>query len=255
MCDISIRESIRWLPEEASEPTSTIVLTTPNRRFVDLRILKSDSSANTSKDHITLPLSRLDWAIAGTSSSSLIPSKEDPGQGIKHGKWAHWIDSRVVDCDGIVDEGDMFDDTSDPSLTLETGRMLNPATGLETDYEEVWRSDPIQSVPAPGGGDGKVTCLALQMESLAESGDGSEKRAKRGLAVRLGQYCQAFARDGDSITVERLKWDVGQQWWVTQVRIGDQELPTDIATHLAHETRLDDEVRVGGAVWKVIERA
>jgi hypothetical protein len=43
MCDISIREYIRWLPDEASEPTSTIVLTTPQRRFVDVRILKPTS--------------------------------------------------------------------------------------------------------------------------------------------------------------------------------------------------------------------
>jgi hypothetical protein len=40
MCDISIREYIRWLPDERDEPTSTIVLTTPERRFVDIRILK-----------------------------------------------------------------------------------------------------------------------------------------------------------------------------------------------------------------------
>jgi hypothetical protein len=39
MGSISIRKSIRWLPDEASEPTSTIVLTSPQRRFVDLRIL------------------------------------------------------------------------------------------------------------------------------------------------------------------------------------------------------------------------
>jgi hypothetical protein len=39
MTDISVRKYIRWLPDEASEPTSTIVLTSPERRFVDLRIL------------------------------------------------------------------------------------------------------------------------------------------------------------------------------------------------------------------------
>lgn len=45
MCDISIREYIRWLPDESDEPTSTIVLTTPERRFVDIRILKPTSSS------------------------------------------------------------------------------------------------------------------------------------------------------------------------------------------------------------------
>lgn len=48
MCDISVREYIRWLPEAASEPTSTIVLTTPERRFVDVRVFKPTSSGNAS---------------------------------------------------------------------------------------------------------------------------------------------------------------------------------------------------------------
>jgi hypothetical protein len=38
MGSISVRKWIRWVPEEASEPTSTLVLTSPGRHFVDLRI-------------------------------------------------------------------------------------------------------------------------------------------------------------------------------------------------------------------------
>lgn len=142
----------------------------------------------------------------------------------------------------------MFDQPSDPALTLETGRMLNPATGFETDYEEMWRSEPIQMLPTPLGRDASVTCLALRMEA-EENGS-----IKRGLVVRLGQYCQAFARHGDDITVERMKWDGGQQRWTRVARIGEQDLPTDIATYLAHEVMIDDEVHVGGMVWKVVEK-
>jgi hypothetical protein len=43
MAGVSIRKSIRWLPEDASEPTSTIVLSSVERKFVDIRILKSAS--------------------------------------------------------------------------------------------------------------------------------------------------------------------------------------------------------------------
>ncbi|KAL2165834.1 hypothetical protein VTG60DRAFT_3739 [Thermothelomyces hinnuleus] len=262
MGDISIREYIRWLPEEPSEPTSTIVLTTPNRLFVDLRILKPAAGDGDSRNDVNLPLSRLDWAIAGTSSSSnAIPSRgsEDPGQQqlVRHCRWKHWIDSRTADCDGVADEGDVFDNPSDPGLELERGRMVNPATGVKTDYEEAWRSEPIERVPGPTEG-GAVSCLALRMadEDDGTGGRGSAGRVRRGLLVRLGQYCQAFARDGDSITVERLKWDAGQQRWVTQVRIGDQALPTEVATYFGHGTMLGDEVKVsGGAVWKVVERS
>lgn len=44
MGSISFREHIRWVPDEAGEPTSTIVLTSPQRRFVDLRILKAPTA-------------------------------------------------------------------------------------------------------------------------------------------------------------------------------------------------------------------
>ncbi|KAK4239005.1 hypothetical protein C8A03DRAFT_14559 [Achaetomium macrosporum] len=243
MCDISIREYIRWLPDEPSEPTSTVVLTTPERRFVDIRVLKEPSSPGDASDAV-LPLSRLDWAIAGTSESSLI-------NGTRHGRWHHWIDSRRKSTEGLVDEGDMFDHPSDPALTVERGRMVNPLTGAETDYEELWRSEPVEATPGPDRA--SVTCLALQWQG-AEDGD-SPGKVRRGLVVRLGQYCQAFARDGDDITVERLKWDARRQMWARQVRIGKQELPLEVATYFAPATGIDDEVKVGGVIWKVVERA
>jgi hypothetical protein len=206
-----------------------------------------------------LPLSRLDWAIAGTSESSVI-------NGTRHGRWHHWIDSRAKSTEGLTDEGDMFDHPSDPALTLERGRMVNPLTGAETDYEEMWRSEPIEpttTTAIPGHPDpdrGSVTCLALQWQGAEDKDGGGDPpppggKVRRGLVVRLGQYCQAFARDGDEITVERLKWDARQQVWARQVRMGKQELPLEVATYFAPDTSIDDEVKVGGMVWKVVERA
>ena len=50
---LSFRESIRWLPDEASEPTVTIVLSGKETgAFVDVRFLKDGPSI-------------LDWAFAG----------------------------------------------------------------------------------------------------------------------------------------------------------------------------------------------
>lgn len=42
MASISFRKFIRWLPDEASEPTSTLVLTSPEKRFVDIRVVLPD---------------------------------------------------------------------------------------------------------------------------------------------------------------------------------------------------------------------
>lgn len=46
MGTISIRKFIRWLPDEPSEPTTTLVITSPRlKRFVDLRILLPDNGS------------------------------------------------------------------------------------------------------------------------------------------------------------------------------------------------------------------
>jgi hypothetical protein len=56
MGTISIRKFIRWLPDEPTEPTTTLVITSPRlKRFVDLRILLSENNS-TDKDGKTLHL-------------------------------------------------------------------------------------------------------------------------------------------------------------------------------------------------------
>lgn len=47
---LSIRKSLRWIPNEPSEPTDTLVLDVGDY-FVDLRVLKANNS--------------IDWAMAG----------------------------------------------------------------------------------------------------------------------------------------------------------------------------------------------
>ncbi|KAK3379056.1 hypothetical protein B0T24DRAFT_145050 [Lasiosphaeria ovina] len=130
MGDISIREYIRWLPDAASEPTSTIVLTSPGRRFVDLRILNPPPGQQAQGSE-RLPLSRLDWAIAGTSESwplEASPSTGSANEGASRAQWRHWIDSRTADTRGLVDEGVNYPQPPDGAKTLEKGRMVNPAS-------------------------------------------------------------------------------------------------------------------------------
>ncbi|KAK0645732.1 hypothetical protein B0T16DRAFT_328245 [Cercophora newfieldiana] len=243
MTDISIRKHIRWLPDEASEPTSTIVLTSPERRFVDLRILLDQKPSPDG----TLPLSALEWAIAGTSSSKIIQHSEDGD--ISHSQWKHWIDSRTPNTDNVADEGDMYPQPD--GSTLEKGHMVNPATGLDTEYEEVWVSEEIQAVPAftSGGELADVrVCVVLEMRR--------DEEGRRGMVVRLGQYCQGFARTGGGegdVAVERWRWE-GEEGWVRGVRIGEGEMPCDFAMHLAAEAVKGDVVSVGGDVWMVVER-
>jgi hypothetical protein len=70
---ISFRESIRWLPNDASEPTQTIVLTALRSGvFLDVRF---DTESG-----------MLDWAFAGYRSS-VEPNST---------KFTHHIDSRTL---------------------------------------------------------------------------------------------------------------------------------------------------------------
>ncbi|KAF8172825.1 hypothetical protein K438DRAFT_1851199 [Mycena galopus ATCC 62051] len=113
---ISFRESIRWVPDEASEPTQTTVLTSAKSGlFLDVRFNKDSGD--------------LDWAFAGYRSSLELDST----------KFTHHIDSRTLTPLDVVDVG-----TNTPlpdGRTLEAGEMVNPATGILTAYEEIWRDE------------------------------------------------------------------------------------------------------------------
>ncbi|EFQ34167.1 hypothetical protein CGRA01v4_09759 [Colletotrichum graminicola] len=249
MGSISFREHIRWIPDEASEPTSTIVLTSPQRRFVDLRILKSPPTADAAP--ATHGIERLEWGIAGTSSSSM----RDGGDGVqvRHSRWEHWIDSRTTEPENAADEGDMYEQPD--GLTLEKGRMVNPATGEETDYEELWRD--IDPVPVPiaaaaagdGGGDGGkggkgVECIVLRFED--------EPTKSRGLVVWLGRFCQGISRIGEDVAAQRWEWK-GEDGWKRTARIGERELPCEALLKTGAPLSVGAHVVHENLVWDVLE--
>jgi len=116
---ISFRDSIRWIPDEASEPTDTVVLTGGKTGvFLDARFIKGSEE--------------LDWAFAGYRSTVIAEGKELI-------KFTHLIDSRTKDPSQMTDYGS---NTELPDgTTLEKGEMVNPATGKMTSYEEIWRDE------------------------------------------------------------------------------------------------------------------
>ncbi|KAG6843951.1 hypothetical protein H0H87_011457 [Tephrocybe sp. NHM501043] len=106
----SFRLSIRWLPEDPSEPTSTIVLTGARTGiFVDTRFLRNSGD--------------LDWAIAGyrTTDSSLVNRD---------------LETSVEEVEEKGTNSILPDGT-----TLEVGEMINPETGKMTPFEEIWRDE------------------------------------------------------------------------------------------------------------------
>ncbi|KAK3502428.1 hypothetical protein B0T13DRAFT_169594 [Neurospora crassa] len=275
--DISIRQSIRWIPSSSpssssdtpppSEPTSTIVLTSPSGRFVDLRIFKEDPSSpnhtsvfihphsytgseTEAKEAKTLPLSRLDWAIAGTSThTSTRPTIGYYGQKLilpdgrtvngttadlksgKHpymrGRWTHWVDSRVLHAEekisaeagdngsstdeAAADEGDMYriPGEGNEKLALEKGKMVNPESGQEEEYEEVWVPDE-EGVAEPS----HVNCIVWELDDKLKN--------KKGRVVKVGRWAQGILRRGNELLCERWKWVGGeneQSGWRLEARV------------------------------------
>ncbi|KAJ3744904.1 hypothetical protein DFH05DRAFT_1542957 [Lentinula detonsa] len=116
---VSFRDSIRWIPGAASEPSHVIVLTGGKTGvFLDVRFLKDSNE--------------LEWAFAGYRLTALVEDKEVT-------KFTHLIDSRTKDPSKVADYGS---NTALPNGTvLEKGEMVNPETGKMTAYEEVWRDN------------------------------------------------------------------------------------------------------------------
>ncbi|KAI1433952.1 hypothetical protein GGR50DRAFT_452128 [Xylaria sp. CBS 124048] len=228
---ISIRDSICWLPDTASEPTTTIVLTSPERRFVDIRILKDASEQ-----------SSLDWAFAGTSSSSALRN------GVRHSTWRHVVDSRTRTPESVVDEGDILPQSD--GRTLETGRMTNPATGKMTDYEEIWtdleveESEEANKTPGNPTAQPRARCVVLELHD--------EEREERGMVVYVDRYCQGVVRIGDAFAAER--WMLEDGKWERKNHVGDLWIPGP--EHICRTTlALGEEVcsEDGLQKWRVAE--
>ncbi|KAJ3891579.1 hypothetical protein GG344DRAFT_65309 [Lentinula edodes] len=117
---VSFRKSIRWIPDEASEPSDTVVLTGGKTGvFLDVRFLKDSNE--------------IEWAFAGYRSTG---SEELT-------KFTHLIDSRTKDPLQVVDYGS--NTVLSDGTILEKGEMMNPETGRLTAYEEVWQDESSDS--------------------------------------------------------------------------------------------------------------
>ena len=232
MADISVRQHIRWPPAPPSEPTSTVVLTSPSRHFVDVRILASNGHGEGGGNGDM----KLDWAFAGTSSSQ--PGREP---GTRHAVWRHWVDSHATEPEMVRDEAFVREGAGPGGSELETGRMVNPETGVEADYEEAWSS--LEPSVEPGS-EGRATCVVLRTWD--------DDRGVRGVVVRLGQFCQGILRDRDAVTVERWVWERDGGWSLS-VRYGEGTLPVEALLADSQRFKFDDTVEDGKRTWKVVE--
>jgi hypothetical protein len=274
--NISTRAFIQWLPDPPSEPTSTEVLTSRERFFVDIRILKGEA-----EDNSPSPLStNIDWAFAGRSES-----RKDDATGRTLTTWSHTIDSRFpAHPESVVDQAEMLPEDPETGIALEKGSMVNPATGKETAYVEGWRETKILHVPelsrnhlegfedgfyARGlrfvGGDPDLSRSARHGNQPGETGliscvlqHEDAARQSRGMVIRVGQFCQGVLRVGDEFAVERWERTLQPGWlgWRRVFACGSKlNMPCDVACYLAiHKLRVGSKVVYGpDETWQCVE--
>ncbi|KAH9926744.1 uncharacterized protein B0H18DRAFT_1005372 [Fomitopsis serialis] len=116
----------------------------------------------------------------------------------------------------------------DGVLCREKGRMVNPATGEMSDYEEMWETIEAQAT----GADSAIFCLVA-----AVSGPAAELHKARGSLVRIGQFIQCLLIVGDEVNVERWIYagedavgatdanTIRADGWVRVIKLGPRVLP------------------------------
>jgi hypothetical protein len=123
-------------------------------------------------------------------------------------------------------------------LVLEKGNMVNPETGVPTDYEEVWIEREVDPVP----GDEGSQVVVLDFDRGVEC---------RGRVVRVGNLCQGLLRNGDEVVAERWGW-VEREGWSRSHLIGREgALPCEKLL----KSPDSDMIEHDGNTWTVVERS
>ena len=267
---ISVRRGVARSYGAAYEDTSTLVLTSAGRWFVDVRFALGDAPTAAGSSF---------WAFAGTSAVTF------PGEGMKgerrrgrgggwreggetvevpcmgHCVWRHEMDSKGVD-GGEADEGDLY--LLGNGQVVEVGVSGSGESGRVEMYKEYW-----EGVEVGEGGDGR--CVVARTEG-GEMGMGMGM----GMVIRVGKHCQGmFQRVSSGAGAEEEAGTAGEvcveRWyrsgesgvwakdWRSSSTMGKddaQEVGVMPSKWVCEEGRkVGDVVEVQGRKWEVVECA
>lgn len=113
--------------------------------------------------------------------------------------------------------------------------MVNPDTGRDTPYEELWLDTELDEAKS------KDACFVVK----------HEQGAHRGMIVKLGDFCQGVARRGGEVVAER--WEKNDGRWQRTVRIGSGSLVCDELLNGVIKAENGASFTSGGETWAVVE--
>lgn len=225
------------IPDEPEEPTLTIVLTSPRSNYVDVRMMKDQSTGRgLGEPGVPNTSTKLQWAFAGRSESYV------DSDGRRFSTWHHWVDSKTDD--PALDRGEMI--TQENGDALEKGTTVEPETGEEYSYEELWTDLPLNTL---GTGEKARVCTVLRTTEA--------ETQRRGIVIRIGGWCQGILKKRDEVSVER--WQLGERGassgndgWNRIVKIGIDELPCGKILN-TENPREGQQINYAGISWAVVE--
>ena len=256
---LSIRKGYCQGYDPPYEDTDTLVLTSSNSKFVDIRFPKQYDK------YFGLHRNEAYWAFTGVSKTTFPGFKDQRGeignkdewQYMAHTLWEHDVDSKGS---GVADEADMF--VMQNGDTMEVGVAKDEKTGNEKMYKEYW-TQPKDEV------DGQVEKTPCVVAELVRS-TGS---LKKGRIVRIGKYCQGVVECGSAVGAsviaarwtkgpegdgegERMNWFMDERSGLTSVSDGLETFFAELIPCMwvcASKRKLGDELTVPPATWKIVE--
>ncbi|XXH05285.1 hypothetical protein Hte_011710 [Hypoxylon texense] len=231
---VEIRRGFSTGYDAPSEDASTIVLTAPSGKYVDIRF----STLPRSQAALAVKAQGKIWgyATAGMSTATILPGKGNcpPYDCTVHATWEHGIDS----------SGSFDTDGADLLLLangarMEVGSML--IHGKMQMFKEYWVTPTGCSTERP--------CIVAELE------DGRADGAK-GMAIRIGDYCQGILQHGDEFWYERWELREGEHKWTKDARSNTPTSEMGILPcwWMTERARTPGEaLMIDGRQWRVTE--
>lgn len=236
---VEVRKGFSLGYEAPSEDSSTIVLTAPSGKYVDIRF----STLPHSQEELAIKKQGKIWgyATAGLSTATVLPGKGDcPPYGCTvHVKWEHPIDSSSsFETDGadllLLADG----------ARMEVGSMV--IHGKMQMFKEYWVT--------PSGGSTELPCAVVELtDSRSVERDSGDVK---GMAIRIGDYCQGILQYGDEFWFERWDFREDEQKWTKDARSNTpfSEMGILPCWWMAENTRaLGETIMIDGRTWSVTE--
>ncbi|CDK28320.1 unnamed protein product [Kuraishia capsulata CBS 1993] len=238
---MSVRISIQWPPAEANEETTTMVLTTPGAHYVDLRPLKNSLSV--------FPY-QWNWAMAGEEVVIAENEIEFSHEFFNSMSIIKMQENKLKDIDEKVEMGGR-DIGKFQSLESgdrrEDGVMVNPDTGLEQPYIEIWRSlNPNTSTPASQVAlEGTTSTVSICLDVTTDRFVGRY--------IRIGSWGQGVLWDKEDSTnwapISTVRSFYNGSIWESVLATGNNatDFPVDF------DGSEGDVLKVGDVEWRCVE--